>query len=582
MYILQISDLHISPSINLKSLKEKIAKLVDTLSGLVPADSNILCCLLGDFTDKGNPRSFDTAAEAIAELKAGLSGMLIEGKVEYEILPGNHDLCRTSIINSKKNLSEFDRFATKVVDRPIVFSDTPIIENVHFGYRFLSLNTVFLNTTDYGSVNFSALESFNQFPDSIVLAHHGVVSSDDSDSSVIRNGYRLHQFLERGNCVAFLHGHTHGYKHYSVGSNCQIIGVGPMFKNEGQYDISNQCNLIEITGSSVREVKTLLYQGDRGCWDSTLVYQKVEDYNYVSSDVYALYSRILNDATENRLLPNLRIQIQTSFTSYEKEITDKFSACEADAVAWQGLTPSEYLPDTHGRQMNVKDHTWQNFIITTLKNNPTSKRAIIPLIDREKAFCTPDDKYLVSLDIIQFGFASNSLQTLYITVYMRALEVRYFLPVNLYELYLIARELKEAFPMIENLKICIFAYRAEAKKDYACFKKADIDLLSESQLCAFFSKGNYGKIVSLLLQKSKMGDTVIDVAWLSKLKNAVKYCCEAKNKEELLAQIEVVQASLDSLKQIRTHCSDYSATQAKEDSYCTDLNSLIHLFEVCI
>ena len=580
MYILQIADFHIDPGSNIELYKNKVKKLLPILQAMVPQKSEILCCLLGDFSDKGNTDSFCVANDVLVELQKGLAEIWKESKIEYEIVPGNHDLCeQTKWFKKGRSLSAFNEFASKLLGRTINYnSDVGVITSEHFGYRFYALNTVLVNETSYGAIDFEALEETTPEYGSVVISHHGLVSSDPTDVSAIRNGYRLHQFLEDRKCAAFLHGHVHGYKRYTVGNGCQVVGVGPMFKNEGQYDISNQCNVVKITGGLVREVKTLIYQGDRDTWDVNQVYEKAEDNNYVDSDVYALYCRVLRDAKENKLLPNLRIQIQTSFSDYESSITEKFDLCKEDAIAWQSVETKENMDFTHGQQMNTKDTTWQQFVIDALKKNPTSKRAIIPLIDKEKAFRAVDDRYLVSLDIIQVGFSSDTCKTLYITVYMRALEVRHFLPINLYETYLIAKTIRESFPSIEELNVCIFAFRAEAKEHYSCFKKAQIDVLSESRLCKLLVDKKYATIVELLQEKSKMGDTVIDTSWIVRLKNATNECLEAEIKDKLLEQMERVFEKLNSLKKRREHCSDYSITQEDENAYCTELVGLINLF----
>lgn len=124
----------------------------------------------------------------------------------------------------------------------------------------------------------------------------------------------------------------------------------------------------------------------------------------------------------------------------------------------------------------------------------------------------------------------------------------------------------------------MFAYRAEAKQNYGCLKRADIDLLRESQICQLFVEERYDEIITLLKQKCRMGDTVIDMSWLIRLKNAICDCCRAEGRDELLRQSEVVFVKLEELKEKRAHCSDYSLTQKEEDCYCNELEQLIGLF----
>ena len=564
--------------VDIELIALKIKKLVSSIQKLIPQNSDLLCCLLGDFSDQGDACAYDHASAVLSYLQNELSHVCHDINIEYEIVPGNHDLCENVFSSSKKDLTEFNKFASNFLKRDISFSDqSSIVESEHFGYHFLAASTVTSGETSYGCIDYSLLGRCATQPGSILLAHHGVVSSDSSDVSAIRDGYRLHQFLEVNHCTAFLHGHTHGFKRYTEGDDCQIIGAGPFLKNESKYDISNQCNLINVSGGFVKDIKTLTYQGDREGWDVSLVYAKNEDNNYIDTDPYSLYCRVLKNADENKWISNLRMQIRTSFSSYEKSITDNFASIKDDAIAWQSTTGDEHLELTHGQQMDGRDVSWLDFLVKTLKENPTTKRAIIPLIDKEKVFHSSDDQYLVSFDLIQVGFSSNSCNTLYITVYLRALEVRYFLPINMYEVYLITKKLKDHFPTIEELSICLFSYRAEAKKNYGCLKKADIDILSESQICQLIFEKKYQNISALLEQKKLTGDTVIDMRWLTKVKNAFLYCYQGENKEEILMEIEFVNTKLAELKNKRRHCSNYSLTQTEENAYCDALSQLIEL-----
>lgn len=581
MYILQLSDLHISDQTDIVLVKEKFQRLTPIINDIIPKNSDLLCCFLGDFCDMGNPDTFELIRECLAELMESLRVTLNTCNIEYELVPGNHDLCQSTDNNLNKDMSHFNQFASKLLDRDIAFSDNlSIFQSEHFNHHFILINTTHSTSHEYGIIDFPRLESLTIVPGSIVLTHHGPVSSDENDTAAIRNGYRLHHFLEKHNCTAFLHGHTHGYKRYTLGNDCQVIGVGPFLKNEGKYDISNQCNLIKITGDSVREVKTLTYQGDRKTWDAVHTYIKSEDNNYLGSDVYALYSRILKAANENNLLPNLRIQIQTSFDNYKSSITENFALFKNDAIMWQNPEGDPHLELTHGQQMNVSDMNWQDFVINSLKINPTSKRVIIPLINREIAFHSQDDKYLVSFDVLQLGFMSSSCNTLYMTVYMRALEIRHFLPINLYEIYLISEEIKKAFPSIEHLNICIFAFQAEVKKNYGCLRKSEIDLIRTGQLCRLICDKDYKSISKMLKQKINMGDTLIDTAWLLKLQEAFEDCYIAENQQNVITLILNVLSKLNNLKEIRTHNSSYLNSQESEEQYHIAMEALIHQLEL--
>ena len=445
------------------------------------------------------------------------------------------------------------------------------MEADYFGYHIINISTVLNSIHEYGTIDYSLLDKCDFPPNTIVMAHHSLISGDSSDNAVIRNGYKLQKYLEKRNVVALLHGHTHGCKRYAVGNDCQVIGVGPMFKPVP--DISNQCNLIQITGNCVRTITTLIYQDDRKVWDSVNTYVKDIDNNYHGSSVYDVYMRVRRDAEANLLLPNLRIQIKQKFDSFEKEIDDHFASYMNDASMWQKNARDDRLEYTHGQLMTFRGTNWDEFVCDTLKQNPTSKRAIVPLIDKEMAFQGGDGK-LVSFDVVQFGFLNADRKDLHITVYLRALEVCNFLPINICEVYLMAKKVKECIQTVDSVTICFFAYRAEAKKNYGCYKKAEIDLLSESELCRIISSKNCSTLKALLNQKADTGETVIEFSWLDKVENALRYFYIRKNQREVLQQVEEVRKKLQELKDIRAQCSDNSQTQQYEDLFTDALRKL--------
>lgn len=578
MYILQLSDFHISENADLALMGEKINRLSSKLKTLLPVNSQLLCCMLGDFPDKGVPGAYVLAETLVAELKRALSGVVEQGNLDFEIVPGNHDLCEDQ--DRGKTLSAFNKFASAALGKSVSYTDeNSVYETKHFGYQVICVNSVLFGETKFGKVNFEELKKCAILPNAIMLTHHSLVSADDDDQSAIRSGYKLQRFLEENSFLALLHGHTHGCQRSAIGDGCQVIGAGSLLKDESSYEIWNQCNLINVVGSAVREIITLAYHGDRESWVADSIYRKNEENNYYCDDssIYALYSKILLDAEANSLLPNLRIQVKAPFSKFESEITTHFSASEQEARAWQDATCPEFLEYTHCQLMNTPSMTWDEFAVNSLQKKPTSKRTIIPLIEKEKAFCAKDDQKLVSFDVVQLGFTSDECKDLHVTIYMRALEVRYFLPINLYEVYLIAQKIRERIRTIENVTVCIFAFRAEALDNYGCYKKSKIDLMRESDLCRLISDGNVGELTGLLDEKRLMGDTVIDMTWLQKLWHALEVFYEKPNRKTVMMQLKVVSAALEQLKSRREHCSDYSKTRSEYGAFECELQKLTEL-----
>lgn len=571
MYILQISDLHVSSECELNSLKDKIKCLGSCLHKCIPSKSEIICCLLGDFVEKGDSSLFPVAKELLDKLREELSNITNGENIAFVIVPGNHDLCSNDT-EDIKTLDKFNKFATEVIGSEISFTDeSSIVESDYFGYHLISISTTLNSEHKYGKIDYALLNKCSFPANTIVITHHSLVSGDDEDNAVIRNGYELQKYLEEKNVVALLHGHTHGCKRYTVGNTCQVIGVGPMFKTV--KDISNQCNVIHVNGNSVRMITTLIYQDDRKEWDRVNTYEKYEDNNYYGTSVFDVYTSVLRDADSNLPLPNLRIQIKQEFESFQSEIQKNFGPSMDEAQIWQGYECPKNLEYTHGQLMTYNDISWDQYVCETLRQNPTSKRAIVPLIDKKMAFKGGDDA-LVSFDVVQFGFSNADSKDLHITVYLRALEIRYFLPLNICEVLLMACKIKKQIQSIDHLTVCFFAYKAEAKDHYGCYKKATIDILSESELCKIICKKNYKEFGLLLKEKANMGDTVINMDWLEKMKNALEQFYDENNKSIVIEQTAKVREKISELKETRLHCSDYSGTQQLEDAFTNELLKL--------
>lgn len=569
MYILQVSDLHILSNSKIDEYNKKIDILINDLSRFIPSGSDVVCCVLGDIVDRGNKDAYIQAKLILEYFFTRLKNIFGEENVEFEIVPGNHDLCEDTLLS-------FNQFATELLGRNVEYTDekSMYVSN-HFGYQFVSISSILDKECKFGQVDFDTLSSDIIPSNSIFLTHHALISGDKDDSAVIRNGYEFQKKLEDKNAICLLHGHTHGCKRYVIGNDCQIIGVASFLKNYVQ-DVSNQCNLVQIKGRYVNRIETFLYQGDRKKWDRTIIYEKETNNHYNGESVSAVYDKVLIDAEANLLLPNVCIQVKQNYDKFKEEIENRFNSIIEDAKVWQEKDCPDCLDYTHGQLMSHGSISWDRHIIETLKRNPTSKRAIIPLIDKEMAFKGGDGK-LVSFDLVQFGFGSDDCNDLHITVYFRALEIKQFLPINLCEIYLMAERIRSEIRAIQNITVCIFAFKAEAKTNYGCYKKSQLDIITESKLCKLVNDKSWDDIRLLLDEKAKMGDTVIDLAWLKKLQNVFDEFYNGNNAEKVKSQICTVEEKLLVLRDERERCSIYSKTQIQENDFVFELQKLAEI-----
>lgn len=576
MYILQISDLHISNAEDQSFLENKINLMVSTLFKEVRQDEKMVICILGDLVDQGNAKLFAVSIALLNTMYNKLKQHFTQDNVAILFIPGNHDLCKNE--DGKQTLTEFND-SIKAFPQSFTFNDTNSIHEVDlFGYHFIAISSVRDNVTKYGQIDFQRLNKCTLDRNTIILVHHSLISSDEDDSAAIRNGYALQQFLENENVISLLHGHTHGCKRYTVGNDCQVIGVGPMFKPI--YDVPNQCNLIEIVGSKIIKISNYIYQGDINEWISHAIYCREDSNNYYGQSVYDVYQRVKKDAESGILLPNLRIQIQQPYHSFESEISSYFKEYENDANDWQSFTCPDTLYYTHGQLMSTDTKTWIDFAVEKLKSNPTNKRTIIPLITKDMSFNSLDEP-LVSFDSVQLGFQDGSYTHLYVTIYFRALEIGQFLPINLYESYLMAKKLKGHFPAINSVTICFFTFRAEFKDAYICYRKSEIDLMRSTQLGALIQNNNFDKIISLLSAKESTRDSIINLQWIENLRDAFTDCYEGENKDNIIKQIDKIYKNILEFKTAREHCSGYKETEAQESAVTTSITELITILRTC-
>ncbi len=570
MYILQISDLHINNETDESYISKKLILLNEELKKIIKNSDKIVCCILGDIIDKGVNECYKKATGILANFLNDITCIVGDKNFKCYIVPGNHDLCDD--LKNEKTLKCFNEFVTGLGIKQSSFDDgNRVQEDVFMGYHFIKVSSVKKNNSEYGEIDISQLYKHIVQPKTILLVHHSLISSSEEDNAVIRNGYAIQKFLEENSIIALLHGHTHGFKRYTVGNDCQVIGVGPMFKQE--IDISNQCNLIYVSGNKVNNIKTFIYQEDHDKWFVEETYKRDNSNNYYGSSVNKLYQRILTDVESDCYILNLRFQVKQRFDIFEQEINKYFSMCFESAKEWQSFDSIKTLDYTHAQLMSTKDENWSSFVIRKLKDNPTNKRTIIPLITKEDVYSSTDEK-LVSFDLVQFGFQDSSMKDLYLTVYMRALEVRHFLPINICEAYLMIKKIKKDIQMIENITLCIFAFRAEQKLEYGCYRKSKIDLMSESDLCKIINENDYSKMKELLEEKCRMRDTVIDSKWVDNLKSAMRAFYNLENKQEVLSILDKIESKLNAYKKARLRCSDYTKTLKEENEFRVALYEL--------
>lgn len=572
MYILQISDFHITPNTELQAQFKKIDLLKEYLLKNIPKGADVAVCVLGDIIDKGHIEGYGKAEKIIGKLKDGL----VDYNTKFLVVPGNHDICT----EQNNRLEAFDKFACKIEDDEFcLLNDKGIIVYNFCNYQFVMISSLKGNIKEYGKIDFEQIEMKFKHDKKlreakkIFLMHHALLSCDDEDEASIRNGYKLQKLLEGYNSVAMLHGHTHGYRKLIIGERCHVIGVGSFLKDE--KDIPNQCNLIKVTGGHVKEIKVVSYKGDQEAWFDNCAYVNEYQNSYIGSNIRHVYNEILDDVNENGYLMNLKAVIKMGAKDFIAEIDHTFSEVKKDAEDWQKNVKPRNLRHNHGEYMKVAGTDWKEIIVKMLDSNPTKKRAIISLLSSDTLNIDNLDGDMLSLNIIQFGFPNEKKDDLHITFYYRALEVRKFLKINIYEARLILEEILTEIGSICKVTFCIFAFRAEGKDNYPCCRLLELDSISEASLTKLLIKKEFKKIKGLLEEKGQYIDTVIDDGWIAKFRNVIEVVIEdADDRNKLLSLLKDVGVANDNWKREREKTSSYDKTKNVENILSNAIKSL--------
>ena len=578
MQIIQIADLHISESMDLKLIQARISKLYDAMQPKMSKDEELLICLLGDIVDRGDSSVYAIATYVIRFLV----DIFVEFSPVIAFAPGNHDLCSCPYIpnipdvctEQKCALEHFVNFA-KEFDTSCDYNES-IIHKEFCDIDIILANSVFHSNCKYGLLDTEELEHIELNRPALLVTHHTFLSEGDNDTSAIRNAYKVFDIIGRKNIVGIFHGHTHGYKDINIGDKCPVIGVGPFLKEVP--NVNNQANLVIATSSGIHKVINYYYSGDLDRFDERVLYAR-NSVIYSGMDIGSVYKQIVTDTKKLDVLPNMQLNLKMPYNEFNTQVECIFSEDIQVAELWQ---KTDKVPDSlyynHGDYMKVEKETAIGFIVEELLSKATSSRAIIPLINF-KDVLKSGDGFLPSFDLVQFGFLSEAKTTLIVTVYLRALEVNHFLKINICEIYVLCKQIAKEIRSITDINVNLLAFRAQYKEKFGCFRKAEIDLISESKLLMMIQK-NAEDIVPLLVEKKDYSETVIQDKGIHNLSRALNTIHEETPvKETILEIIEKITKTMEELKCERQKTSNYATIEAIETDLNTRFDEMISAIE---
>ncbi len=568
MYIIQIADLHVGIEQNLNECKAKIDKIYLEVFKLIKSDELLIFCICGDITDKGNKEGYRNAGVLINYLKEKFNGY----KYKLEFIPGNHDICEGSF-------KAFDLFISEYIDEKYSYECKNVVVRKYGDINLVLLNSSYHKDHKYGKIDLQQLkDAISNRENNFVIMHHTFISEYENDESAIRDAYRLIKELDENKVCGLLHGHTHGYSDISISNECKVIGVGPLFKKI--EDINNQFNLIEIKSGKVNKVYNIRYSLDLAGYSVLEVFSRTRMNIFYGESLIDVYDEVVKSTKAYGAIMNLNMNIRIKLDEFNSQIQSIFSEQITIAEEWQEKIPPNSLYYNHGQYMFKGGSDPIEYVIKELKNKATSSRAIIPLINIEDVVGSGDN-FLPSLDIIQFGFEKDNKDELYITLYLRALEVNNFLKINLSEVYVMCKKISEKIREISVLNINIISFKAQYREKFSCFRKADIDMIEEAALMFIVMKKDIIKIIDLLQNKHELSETVVHLDGIERLERCIKnynlHDGETYSKN-IYRSIQVLKEYMIKLKGLRESTSNYIEIDEEEKKVEKQIQIVINEF----
>jgi hypothetical protein len=197
-------------------------------------------------------------------------------------------------------------------------------------------------------------------------------------------------------------------------------------------------------------------------------------------------------------------------------IHSQFIALHRDkAEQWQSEKVPPNLFFTHGQYFQGDKGI--RHIIKELKEKSDSRRALLTL-GRMEDLLESGDKSIPSFLISQFAVKSDAL---YVTEYFRAIEVEYFLPINITEVAIVLEKIMATIAIPRSVRLLILAFQAHRTPSFHCLEKAPIDMIRGGEVGVEVANKNYKQLIEWLDGK-KLFESQIEICGLEELEAAVQ------------------------------------------------------------
>jgi hypothetical protein len=266
---------------------------------------------------------------------------------------------------------------------------------------------------------------------------------------------------------------------------------------------------------------------------------------------------------------NLRVHLNCKYDVFKKDIKKHFEEDIKKAEQWQAskLNPEWYF--NHGERMRCEEENGLAYVIKELKNKHNTGRAIIPLMNFSDVIEQSNNDKFPSLISYQFALNDEPNLELVVTVYLRSLEVANFLKINLCEVYNICERINICIKGIQTIDLNIFAFKAEHFPNFGCFRKATLDVMAETKkteflLYEFIRQKKVKKIVEMLEEKKKLGETVIVSSGISVLNDSLISLKEQGLNPYTPKVLNSTKKLLSAMEHLKTDRKSHSMGEVKE------------------
>jgi hypothetical protein len=194
-----LSDLHLRAEVETYKTSDRIKRLCSKIRQVTDIGENILFVILGDIADKGEELSFITARDNLSLICDELK----DYSVEFEFVPGNHDL-------DKGSLSLFDQL-TSLYGSKHTFESDSVYSTVHDKVNFIFADSTL--SRDYaapGRLDLDAIRAnVKRGLTNILFCHHALSHGHGGPHDVIEDSATVISYLNSIGISYFFHGHVH-------------------------------------------------------------------------------------------------------------------------------------------------------------------------------------------------------------------------------------------------------------------------------------------------------------------------------------------------------------------------------------